>query len=139
LYAIWQAGLYAQDLLVRKGLVTAVFDVDEQQEGVTDYLTIARNHQIKYAFEQYVRYRTDIDLITAIYLSRAGEAGSLEKKLGDLSVVREFKPTKLDDMLAAFRDEMSLWEGRLAQSGLVGSAVRAGRTSPYPLSGRRSF
>lgn len=136
-FAIWLTSKNAEDLLVRKGLIEAAATPEEQTQAIAELLHSDRS--LRYAFSQYVRYRTAVDLIRAAYLGIAGQTGQIQKKLGDMSVLRERRIPSLDDMLKGLQREADEWEARLTPSrNRVVTVVRAG-ASQYPISERRSF
>lgn len=97
--------------------------------------------KLPYVFKQYVRYRTELDLMSAMYLYLSGRTGSVSKILGELEI------TKRVDLGIGFKDalndlkmKLKKWEklltGSAARSPLVG-AVRGGTNNPYPLTSPR--
>lgn len=58
----------------------------------------------------YVRYKTDIDIVNAIYLSMCGRYGKFDKMLGTLEVSNDYKLPELEDMLARFKELLKLYE-----------------------------
>lgn len=139
-FAIWMSGKDTEDLLVRRGLVLPNNDPVQQRAQIKAFLERSDNALLRYAFTQVVRYRANLALITAAYLTQVGNSGQLQKRLGDLSVLRETRAANLHEMLGTFRDELELWESRLVSTrNPVLGAVRAGSSYPYPLQPRRSF
>lgn len=138
-YAIWLVSKNAEDLLVRKGRVEEQDTAAEQTAAVQEALNESR--QLKNAFHQYVRYQAALDLVRAAYLTMAGQAGQIQKKLGDLTLLRETRPPSLDSMIKSLQEERDRWEERLSSTGpaAIAGAVRGGSANPYPLSTRRSF
>lgn len=92
-----------------------------------------------YAAKQFVRYKTEIDLIFAIYLAISGKAGSISKRLGNLTIEKTIKIPFLKDMLEELKNKLKEWEDMLRGMGKTGiKAKKAGKTN-YPLPLRRGF
>lgn len=51
----------------------------------------------------YVRYKTDLDLIYAVFLAKSGKVGKFEKTLGSLTVTNEYKLADIADLLDRFQ------------------------------------
>lgn len=62
------------------------------------------NEKVPLHVKNVVRYKTDIDLCYAIYLSKSGKLGSFKKKLADLDVSNDVKLPFLSDMLSRFKE-----------------------------------
>lgn len=137
-YAIWLTSKSAEELLVEKELTEAANTRSEQTAVTAELLN--SNRSLKYAFSQYVRYRTALDLVRAAYLGATTKAGQLQKKLGDLTILKETRAPTVDMLLERLEQDVSRWESRLAvttRTRVIG-AVRAGADS-FPLNTRRSF
>lgn len=92
----------------------------------------------KYA-KNYVRYKTDIDLCYALYLSMTGKVGSYSKRVGDITIESSTKLPFLKDMIGRFKELLKPNED-LMNSEDVGvlSFVKA-KKSEYPVSNRGVF
>lgn len=92
----------------------------------------------KYA-KNYVRYKTDIDLCYALYLSMTGKVGSYSKRIGDIAIESSTKLPFLKDMIGRFKELLKPNED-LMNSEEVGvlSFVKANKTQ-YPVSNRGVF
>lgn len=91
--------------------------------------------------KQYVRYKTDMDLVNTVYLTLSGKAGQTNKKIGIIQVDKSIKIPFVKDMLYYFKDLYKKYEDMVDELGeeqLVGSFVKAGSTS-YPYDGRVNF
>lgn len=93
---------------------------------------------VPYVFKQYVRYRTELDIMTSIYLMLSGRQGSVSKVLGELEVTRQqnFGSLNLNSILGDLKAKLKEWEKALRgtlSSSPVRSAVRGGSSSAYPL------
>lgn len=107
-------------------LVSDMTDIDED-EGPT------------YAIRQYVRYKTELDLATDIFVTLYTKNGSEDKQLADMRVSKETRMNGIKDILKLLEEKVDQWE--LEAVGAIHSpkgAVRAG-TTPYPYSGRVAF
>lgn len=117
--------IYDNSLYVVNKLGDAADDMDEK---------------IPLHIKNVVRYKTDIDLCYAIYLSKSGKVGSFKKKLADLDVSSEFKLPILSDMLSRFRELLKpnedLLEGDNADYTM--GFVKAKATT-YPVNSRGVF
>lgn len=95
-----------------------------------------------YVFKQFVRYRTEMDLMTAVYLLLSGRQGSVSKILGELEILHrnDFGSMDISKILKDLKMKLREWEKQLrgssASSPLRG-AVRGGTSNPYPLTSPR--
>lgn len=108
---------------------------------VNEILSEKEVDEIPYYAKQYVRYKTDMDLINAIYLTLSGRIGSVNKKIGIISIDKSMKIPYINDMLGYFKDLAKKYEDMLdniGDNGTVTAFVKASNTS-YPLSERSSF
>lgn len=99
--------------------------------------------KIPYVFKQFVRYRTELDLMMAIYLQLSGRQGSVNKILGELEIKRQysFGSMNIDAILDDLKRKLKEWEGLLRGKNrtIASSAVRGGKET-YPLTTpRRTF
>lgn len=96
------------------------------------------SEKVPFVFKQYVRYRTEVDLITSIYLLISGRQGSATKNLGTFKVDRRYQfnaiglETILDDLKNKQRSSERALTRAARSSPLVG-AVKGGTNNPYPL------
>lgn len=97
-----------------------------------------------FVFKQYVRYRTELDLMTAVYMQLSGQQGSVNKILGELEIKRQhsFGSMNINSILNDLKRKLKEWETLLrgvAQKTIAAAAVRGGKDT-YPLfNPRRSF
>lgn len=86
--------------------------------------------------KQYVRYKTEMDIITEVMVKVTSQSGSQEKSLGEFRIATDFKAPKLDGILKLLQTRLMAWEIQLTGATVdAGSSVRAG-ASEYPLRGR---
>jgi ribosomal protein L10 len=94
----------------------------------------------KYKYTQnYVRYKTDIDLCYAIYCSISGKYGVITKEVGNIKVQREVKLPLIAAMIKRFEDLLRPNEDLLhGNKNSVVSFVKAGNTA-YTVPNRGVF
>jgi hypothetical protein len=91
---------------------------------------------IPFYVKQYVRFKTELDLMTDIIFTLSTYGGSEEKLLGDMKIMKEVKSKDLDKLLKRLEAHLAVWEIQL--TGIKGTptgAVRAGGTV-FPLTAR---
>lgn len=98
--------------------------------------------KVPYVFKQFVRYRTELDLMTSVYLQLSGRQGEVKKTLGELEISRKqnFGALDLKGILSELKGKLKEWEKLLrgtTASSPVRSAIRGGSTNPYPLASPR--
>lgn len=126
LYLIFQNSILSQNIASEENLALLESEV-----------------KIPYVFKQFVRYRTEMDIIIAIYMLITGRQGSVTKTLGELKIDRRYTwgTTIIEPILADLKEKLKEWEKLLrGSSGFVSpvaTAVRAGASSPYPLTSPR--
>ena len=89
--------------------------------------------------KNYVRYRTDIDLCNAAYLTLSGKAGSASKSIGNISITNEVKIPYLKDLLKKFEELLKPNEDRMNGIGVKAAAFVKAKDTEYPLNSRVSF
>jgi hypothetical protein len=107
------------------------------EQSVTD------NTPVPYVFKQYVRYRTELDIVMAMYLYASGRQGSESKALGQLKLNKQLLlgMTPLEPIMSDLKQKLKTWEKKLtggAVSSPVATAVRGGTSNPYPLTSPRN-
>lgn len=95
-----------------------------------------------YVFKQFVRYRTELDLMMAVYLLLSGRQGSQSRILGELEILSrsDFGSMDIGKILGDLKMKLRQWEKLLRGSSVsspVRGAVRGGSSSPYPLTSPR--
>ena len=116
--------------------------INANQIASEDNLALLESEEkTPYVFKQYVRYRTELDLIMATYLKVSGQQGAVDKLLGELEIKRQVTLGSLDlkAMLNDLKNKLKEWETLLrgTTNTLAASAVRGGKDS-YPLYNPRS-
>lgn len=97
--------------------------------------------EITSAAKQFVRYKTDLDLVNAKYLSIVGNLGTNKKKISSLDIETTQDLPELEDMLSYFREKVKEYEDELklgATTSIAVSFVKA-NNSNYPVDSRNSF
>ena len=98
--------------------------------GTPDEVTVAATN--------VVRYRTDLDLINAIYLNISGRYGKIDKKIGNIEVAKEIKLPLLEEMLSRFKELLKPNEDALYSTNNIATFVKANSTS-YTVESRGVF
>lgn len=107
-----------------------ILDDDNRLDDLVDY---------KYV-QNYVRYKTDIDLCYAIYCSISGKYGVISKDVGDIKISREIKLPTIKSMIERFSELLRPNEDLLKgdDSALVASFVK-GNSTTYTVDSRGVF
>lgn len=117
-YTIWQNSILANEM--------AENEVDEDNPA--------------FYVKQWVRYKTEIDIIYAIYLAISGKFGSVSKKLGAMTIDRKYRIPFLKDMLDELKDKLKPFEDKLMGVKVAGTPARKAGGNDYPIGNeRRSF
>lgn len=104
-------------------------DNDSRLDDIKDYQYV----------QNYVRYKTDIDLCYAIYLTISGKYGVIKKEIGNIQVQRDTKIPLIDKMIQRFKELLENNEALLKGStAIAASFVKANDTS-YTVSDRGVF
>lgn len=94
---------------------------------------------VPYAAKQYVRYKTELDLATDLFLTLTTKSGQEDKQLADMRIMKQVQLPYIDGILKVLQQRMASWEAQvIGMRAAPTSAVRAGGTT-YPLNGRVSF
>lgn len=107
-------------------------------------LTLLEDEEkIPYVFKQYVRYRTELDLLIAIYMAISGRGSTEKKVLGELEIEYKWRLSDIKPLLEELKQKLKPWEKQLTgktAASLVASAVRGGSSNAFELtSPRRNF
>ena len=115
-------------------------EADENKDEFLEENTIDNEVSFERRLKKWVRYKTNLDLINAIYLSLAGLSGSRSKRISEIQIEDEVTLPKLDEMLARFKTLFAPLEGMFqAAPALSLSFVKAGTSYAYPRATRDSF
>lgn len=94
---------------------------------------------IPYYAKQWVRYKTELDLLDAIYLSIATKQGSESKKIGNIEVSRSYTLPYVSELKKGVKAKLLPFERLLTGVKVIGKSARKAGGSTYPISDRRSF
>lgn len=141
--------LYSTSKIIKNDLLDIVESIDDDVINFTIWQnsilanevanTEIKDGKIPFYAKQWVRYKTEIDLVYAVYLAISGKSGSVSKKLGNMLIEKRYKIPFLKDMLSELKKKLGPFDKQLTGVKVVGrSVLKAGKT-PYPLTQRRSF
>lgn len=141
--------LYSTSKIIRSDLMDIIEDIKDDSINFTiwqnsimaqEISTEDISEDVPYYAKQYVRYKSERDLIYAVYLAISGKAGSVSKRLGSMEVSKSIKIPFLRDMLDELKGKIEPFEKQLLGIKVVGKGFqKSGRISPYPIPLRRSF
>lgn len=97
------------------------------------------NGKPNFAVKQYVRFKTEYDVVRNILIAVSSKAGSEDKKLGEFSITREFKTPDIEAILKDLGAELKKWESAISDPLQNRGAVRANTNFPFSLASRVSF
>jgi hypothetical protein len=92
-----------------------------------------------FAMKQYVRYKSEYEIVKNILIANSMHAGATEKRLGEFSINSEVKTPEIEAILKALKDELKKWEGAIGNVLQNRGAIRANDQYPYPLNPRVGF
>lgn len=106
--------------------------LDEKNDSASSS-GITTNKTIPRYVKNYVRYKTDIDLCTSIYLAISGKFGSINKTIGSINISKDIKLPYLKDILKKFEEYLKPLEDNLKSHTFSATAfVKAKTQFPYP-------
>lgn len=118
------------------------YDILKNSVDEDDYTTSSDDEvEITSAAKQFVRYKTDLDLVNAKYLSIVGNLGTNKKKISSLDIETTQDLPELEDMLSYFREKVKEYEDELKLGTSTSIAVTFVKASgsTYPVDSRNSF
>jgi hypothetical protein len=99
--------------------------------------TFLPNTAIPPFLKQWVRYKADIDLVNAVFLSISGRRNEYSKKIGPIEVQTKDRPVNIENMIQRLSDLFfpvdEVMQGNQHKSVAF---TRAGTSNPYPLQPR---
>ena len=98
-------------------------------------LTVTDTTSIVYPtyLKNYIRYKTDLDLVNAAYLSISADAGVKDKRLGNMQISTDVKLPYLKDLVKRFSELLKPNEDALSGNKVVSVGFKKGGTSfTYP-------
>lgn len=113
-----------------KEIVAVLAALDEENSTTT---AIGSVHK------EWVKFKTCLDLVNAIYLTISGQKGSISKSIGQLRIEKSIELPYLSDMLKYFQEQFKKYDMSVTKPIISRNFVKAG-TSEYPITtARRSF
>ena len=77
------------------------------------------------AVKNWVRFKTEIELIYARYYGISYKYGSIRKEIGDISIQKDTKLPYIDNLLARIKDQFDTADATIRGVNVVASAVKA--------------
>ena len=110
--------------------------VNELLEDDIENVTITENTDGSYetndrAVKDWVRYKSEIDLIYAKYFGISADYGSKKKSIGDISIEKSTKLPYIDQLLGRLRSLFDEADMKIRGYNTVVSAVKAGDNYTY--------
>lgn len=113
-------------------LIDELANQDDAVENVTyevdadgNYITNSR------AVKNWVRYKTEIDLVYARYYGISYRYGSIRKEVGDISIQKDTKLPYIENLLDRIKDQWDEADATIRGVNVVASAVKAGTKYSY--------
>lgn len=107
-------------------LIDELANADEAIENVTyekdsdgNYIATSR------AIKNWVKYKTEIDLVMARYYGISYRYGSVRKEVGDISIEKSTKLPYIDNILARLKDQFEEADNTIRGINIVASGVKA--------------
>lgn len=107
-------------------LIDELANADEAIENVTyekdedgNYITNSR------AIKNWVRYKTEIDLVMARYFGISYRYGSVRKEVGDIAIEKSTKLPYIDNLLDRLKDQFEEADNTIRGTNIVASGVKA--------------
>lgn len=113
-------------------LIDELANQDDAVENVTYEVDADGNYTTSYrAVKNWVRYKTEIDLIYARYYGISYRYGSIRKEVGDISIQKDTKLPYIDNLLDRVKDQWDEADAIIRGVNVVASAVKAGTNYSY--------
>lgn len=113
-------------------LIDELANQDDAVENVTYEVDADGNYTTNYrAVKNWVRYKTEIDLIYARYYGISYRYGSIRKEVGDISIQKDTKLPYIDNLLDRVKDQWDEADAAIRGVNVVASAVKAGTNYSY--------
>lgn len=143
------APMYSTLKAIRMDLLDLIDNVDDdiinytiwQNSRLADELvaTEISSTAVPFYVKQWVRYKTELDLINSMYLAISGKVGKVSKKLGDMEIERSISLPSLASMLSEIKLKLAPFTKLLTGVGITGKSFKKANSYPYPVVDRRSF
>lgn len=113
-------------------LIDELANAEEAVENVTYETDEDGNYTTTYrAVKNWVRYKTEIDLVMARYYGISYRYGSVRKEVGDISIEKSTKLPYIDNLLDRLKDYFDEADSTIRGVNIVASAVKAGTNYSY--------
>ena len=116
--------------------VAVVSLIDELKENDVENVTYETDDDGFYtssykAVSNWVRYKTDIDLIMARYFGISYNYGTQLKEIGDIKIEKTVKLPYIDNLLSGLKRDFELADEAIRGKNSVATAVKAGTQYKY--------
>lgn len=107
-------------------LIDELANADEAIENVTYEKDNDGNYTTTYrAVKNWVRYKTEIELVMARYYGISYRYGSVRKEVGDISIEKSTKLPYIDNLLDRLKDQFEEADNAVRGINIVASGVKA--------------
>lgn len=124
--------------IIYNNSVSVIELIDElaNQEDAIENVTYKTDEEGIYdttyrAVKNWVRFKTDIDLIYARYYGISYRYGSTEKSIGDITIRKETKLPYIDNLLGRLKDQFEEADTVIRGLNVVVSTIKAGTQYKY--------
>lgn len=116
--------------------VIELIDELANQEDAVENVTYEKDEEGNYTFsnravQNWVRYKTNIELIMARYYGISLKYGSIKKQIGDINIEKSIKLPYIDNLLDRFKDQFEEADNVIRGINTVAYGVKAGTTYSY--------
>ena len=116
--------------------VIELIDELANQEDAVENVTYEKDEEGNYTFsnravQNWVRYKTNIELIMARYYGISLKYGSIKKQIGDINIEKSVKLPYIDNLLDRFKDQFEESDNVIRGINTVAYGVKAGTTYSY--------
>lgn len=116
--------------------VIELIDELANQENAVENVTYEKDEEGNYTFsnravQNWVRYKTNIELIMARYYGISLKYGSIKKQIGDINIEKSVKLPYIDNLLDRFKDQFEEADNVIRGINTVAYGVKAGTTYSY--------
>lgn len=117
--------LYENSVMVIE-LIDELANAEEAIENVTYEIDSDGNYTAtSRAIKNWVRYKTEIELIMARYYGISYRYGSVRKEVGDISIEKSTKLPYIDNLLDRIKDQFEEADNTIRGINIVASGVKA--------------
>ena len=107
-------------------LIDELANADEAIENVTYETDNDGNYTTTYrAVKNWVRYKTEMELVMARYYGISYRYGSVRKEIGDISIEKSTKLPYIDNLLDRIKDQFEEADNTIRGTNIVASGVKA--------------